>query len=80
MFSVMMNGSLEGFFPSRKGLCQGDPLSPFLFVIIMEVLSQLLNRSSENFNFYDQCERTNLTHLSFADDLMIFCGAGHSSL
>lgn len=52
MFSMMVNGSLEGCFPSRKGLRQGDLLSPFLFVMVMEVLSQLFNNPSEDFRYH----------------------------
>ena len=44
-FSVMVNGVPSGFFPSSKGLKKGDPLSPYLFILGMEVLSILLRRA-----------------------------------
>lgn len=44
-FSVSINGELEGFFPSIRGLRQGCALSPYLFVIAINVLSRLLNRA-----------------------------------
>ncbi|XP_038885895.1 uncharacterized protein LOC120076201 [Benincasa hispida] len=79
-FSVMINGSLEGFFQGRKELRQGDLLSPFLFVLMMEVLSRLLNKPPKSFRFHDWCEHVGLTHLAFIDDLMIFCAVERVSL
>ena len=53
-FSVLFNGSSTGFFRSSRGLRQGDPLSPYLFVIGMEALSDLLKHVVEG-NFISGC-------------------------
>lgn len=53
-FSVSVNGELEGFFGSERGLRHGCALSPYMFVISINVLSRMLNRAAnaENFGFH----------------------------
>ncbi|CAL1413008.1 unnamed protein product [Linum trigynum] len=73
-YSINVNGSLCGFFRSRKGVCQGDPLSPYLFTIAMEGLSTMLTEAGQSgvLPFHLKCKRVALNHLCFADDLLIF--------
>ena len=73
-YSLTYNGSLHGFFKGKRGLRQGDPLSPYLFVLSLEYLSRNLGQLKENadFNFHPMCGSLKLTHLAFADDLVLF--------
>ncbi|CAN1773889.1 LINE-1 retrotransposable element ORF2 protein [Linum perenne] len=75
--SVNINGSLSGYFPAKRGFRQGDPISPFLFVLSMEVLSCLFAQAVEQKKYavHPQCKSISLTHLCFADDLLVFAKA-----
>ena len=44
-FSVLFNGSSADFFRSLRGLRQGDPLSPMLFLVMMEVFRKMMKRA-----------------------------------
>lgn len=73
-YSLSINGENIGFFKGQRGLRQGDPISPFLFMICMEYLSRKLNQATPEdcFNYHPKCEKLKLCNLAFADDLMIF--------
>ncbi|XP_056686064.1 uncharacterized protein [Spinacia oleracea] len=64
-------------FSAKKGLRQGDPMSPFLFAIGMEYLTRHLKQlqTQPDFNFHPKCEKLAITHLMFADDLLMFSRA-----
>ncbi|KAL2248483.1 UNVERIFIED_CONTAM: hypothetical protein Sindi_2700600 [Sesamum indicum] len=49
-------------------------MSPALFLLIMEYFSRLVKRntSTSDFNFHPKCEKLKITHLLFAEDLMLF--------
>lgn len=44
MFFVVINGELKGYFKGEKGLRQGDPISPYLFLMVMEGLYAILQK------------------------------------
>lgn len=78
-FSMLVNGSPLDFFQSSRGLRQGDLLFPYLFVLVMEALSQLLVKAREGdfiFGFLMSGRGSRLievTHLLNADNTIIFC-------
>ncbi|GJT71816.1 putative reverse transcriptase domain, reverse transcriptase zinc-binding domain protein [Tanacetum coccineum] len=75
LFSINVNGWLHGYFKGKRGLRQGDPLSPYLFTMVMEVLTLMLKRNirrEEAFQFHPKCERQEIINVCFADDLFMF--------
>ncbi|CAM8936846.1 unnamed protein product [Rhodiola kirilowii] len=79
-YSVLWNGTSYGFFKSNKGVRQGDPLSPSLFILGMEYLSRLINeaiRKGKLVAYKTKGCRTTFHHLMYADDLLIFSN-GHT--
>ncbi|RVW12414.1 putative ribonuclease H protein [Vitis vinifera] len=77
---------LDGF-PNRQMRSQArDPLSPYLFIMGMEVLSALISRAVEGGFIYGcriwkgRGQPVNITHLLFADDTIVFCEAKKESL
>lgn len=81
--STLVNGSPFGYFSPSRGLRQGDPLSPALFIILAELLSRILAKA-ENSNLFKGIKVSrggpSITHLFYADDILIFCRATASDV
>ena len=74
--SILINGFPSKPFRMERGLRQGDPLSPFLFVLVAKILNKLLFKAL-NLGFIESIkggrEGLDLSHLQFADDTILFC-------
>ncbi|WOL01242.1 hypothetical protein Cni_G09958 [Canna indica] len=80
-FTININGSSVGFFRSSRGLRQGCPMAPFLFLIVMQHLSSRLDDLVRQgmITPHPSCANPLITHLAFADDLIIFAEASESN-
>jgi hypothetical protein len=74
-YSVLLKGVPKGYIIPTRGLRQGDPLSPYLFLLCAEGLSALLKKSSTEEQLKGlQTSRLGpwVSHLFFADDNLLF--------
>ncbi|GLU02749.1 hypothetical protein SLE2022_199870 [Rubroshorea leprosula] len=73
--SILINGSPTNQFPVNKGIRQGDPLSPFLFLIVAEGLNGLMSSAVDKERYKGVGIGNGdmvVTHLQFADDTIFF--------
>ncbi|XP_058741555.1 uncharacterized protein LOC131613933 [Vicia villosa] len=82
MMSIHINGSTTKEFIVEKGLRKGDPLSPFLFILVMEVLTALLKKSKELGEFcgFKIKGDKEVDLLQFADDTIIIAEGNTANL
>ncbi|XP_026387902.1 uncharacterized protein LOC113282973 [Papaver somniferum] len=77
-FSILVNGKATSRIQPSKEIRQGDPLSPFLFLLVVEVLSLLMNDAvaAGRISGFQVVEGgTIVSHLQFADDTIILLDA-----
>lgn len=82
-FYVIMNGTYKEFFKSNWRLRQGDPLSPYLFILMEEVFSLLLQVEFESGwigKFYHFWSCPLVSHLLYTNDLLVFTNGAQGSL
>ncbi|CAL1377949.1 unnamed protein product [Linum trigynum] len=83
--SILVNGESTGFFGMTRGVKQGDPLSPFLFNIGMDILSFILCEIRKEglitgFYINEESRIGEVTHLLYADDAILFCEANEAEV
>ncbi|GKV17381.1 hypothetical protein SLEP1_g27896 [Rubroshorea leprosula] len=81
--SVLLNGSATRQFRMQRGLRQGDPLSPFLFLIVAEGLNGII-KSAISHGLFEGItvgqSGLKVTHLQFADDTIVFGKASEENI
>ncbi|KAK8957829.1 hypothetical protein KSP39_PZI000633 [Platanthera zijinensis] len=83
LLSFLINGERVGVVRSGRGLRQGNPLFPYLFIMCSEFLSRMLARAELNGRISGIAvapSAPKISHLLFADDTLIFCGANRSEV
>ena len=78
IYSVLVNGEPKGLIIPSRGIRQGDPLSPYLFLLCLEGLNGLIQHAVDGGQIegFSLCRSsTKISHLFFADDSLLFCRA-----
>ncbi|GJW04980.1 RNA-directed DNA polymerase, eukaryota, reverse transcriptase zinc-binding domain protein [Tanacetum coccineum] len=73
-FTIYVNGERYGYFKGGRGLRQRDPISPYIFTMVIEVLNLLVEneiRKENAFKYHFGCKQLKITHLCFAYDLIM---------
>lgn len=81
-YSFLINGSPRGKVIASRGLRQGDSLSPFLFLLVVDVLSRMVSKCVEGEliePFEVGKDKVTLSHLQFVDDTRFFCFGNDNS-
>lgn len=82
-YSVFVNGQYCGFFTSYRCLRQGDPMSPYLFIISTDVFSRGLDKMHvlhNSLRYYSTNVGVPISHLAYAVDVIIFYNGETKSL
>ncbi|XP_071700348.1 uncharacterized protein [Rutidosis leptorrhynchoides] len=82
-FSICINGEPHGFFMGGRGLRQGDPISLYLFTLVMEVLTLIMAKrikEETGFMFHYGYKKLKISHVCFADDLLVLCHGDMTSI
>ena len=75
-YSMLVNGEPHEVFRTTRGIRQGDPFSPFLFLLCTMGLHNLISKAEREGSIHSFAlsrRSPKLTHMLFVDDSLLFC-------
>lgn len=82
-FSILINGRPYGNIQPTRGIRQGDPFSPYMFLLCAEGFTSLLAKAKleGSIKGVSICRRApKISNLMFVDDSLLFCQATHGEV
>lgn len=78
---LIINGSTTNRFSPKRGIRQGEPISPYLFILCMETLTFLINKKVGSRNWTPVGFRdVTISHLLYANDVLLFAKVNNKSI
>lgn len=73
IFSCLINGKDSRYLRSNRGICQGDPLSPYLYIIVAQILSCQFHKVVDDklLTLFKFKNRISISHLMYADNILV---------
>ncbi|XP_028556466.1 uncharacterized protein LOC110116069 [Dendrobium catenatum] len=79
-FSILLNGKSSRWIEAKSGFRQGCLMSPYLYILCSQLLTNVINKRGHHLGIHTSPRAPRITHLLYADDILLFNQASSSKL